>query len=154
MFQTNLQEIDATMDVERVLDAIEGHGSDTWLINTGGIVSFFPTDLPFQTRNPFLANRPSGDLIGDAVEAAHRRGIRVLSRMDFSKVASRIAAEHPAWLFLSPKGERQIYNTLYTACPSAEYYQDRSLDILDEVIDRYPDRRLLLQLVQFLRARL
>jgi hypothetical protein len=138
VFQTNLQEIDATMDVERVLDAIGGHGSDTWLINTGGIASFYPTDLPFQTRNPFLINRPSGDLIGDAVEAAHRRGIRVLSRMDFSKVASRIAAEHPEWLFLSPKGERQIYNTLYTACPSADYYQDRSLDILDEVIDRYP----------------
>lgn len=138
VFQTNLQEIDAVMDVERALDVIEGHGADTWLINTGGIVSFYPTDLPFQTRNPFLADRPSGDLIGDAVKAAHRRGIRVLSRQDFSKVSARIAAEHPEWLFVSPKGKPQTYNTLYSTCPCADYYQHRSLDILDDVIARYP----------------
>lgn len=138
VFQTNLQEVDAVMDVERVLDIIEAHGANTWLINTGGICSFYPTDLPFQTRNPFLANRPSGDLIGDAVAAAHKRNIRVLSRQDFSKVSARIAEEHPEWLFVSPKGKPQTYNTLYSTCPSADYYQHRSLDILDEVIARYP----------------
>ncbi|WP_262268849.1 alpha-amylase family protein [Microvirga yunnanensis] len=138
VFQTNLQEIDAVMDVEKTLDFIEGYGADTWLINTGGIVSFYPTDLSFQTRNPLLANRPSGDLIGDAVAAAHRRGIRVLSRQDFSKVSTRIAQEHPEWLFVSPTGAPQVYNTLFSTCPSADYYQYRSLDILDEVIDRYP----------------
>ena len=100
--QENLQEIDATMDVVEALDYIEVYGADTWLINTGGIVSFYPTDLPFQTRNPLLRGRPSGDLIGDAVSAAHERGIRVLSRCDFSKVSSRIAAAHPEWLFVSP----------------------------------------------------
>ena len=138
VFQTNLQEIDAVMDVECVLDIIDEHGADTWLINTGGIVSFYPTDLPFQTRNPFLANRPSGDLVGDAVKAAHRRNIRVVSRFDFSKMSARIAREHPEWLFVSPTGRPQIYNTLYSACPSADYYQERSLEILDEVLGRYP----------------
>ncbi len=138
VFQTNLQEIDAVMDVEKALDFIEAHGADTWLINTGGIVSFYPTDLPFQTRNPFLADRPSGDLIADAVAAAHRRGLRVLARLDFSKVSSRIAEQHPDWLFVSPTGQPQIYNTLYSACPCADYYQHRSIDVLDEIIDRYP----------------
>ncbi|WP_173089117.1 beta-galactosidase trimerization domain-containing protein [Devosia sp. 1635] len=138
VFQTNLQEVDAVMDVEKVLDIIEEHGADTWLINTGGIVSFYPSDLPFQTRNPFLVERKSGDLIGDAVAAAHKRGVKVLARCDFSKMATGIAQEHPDWLFVSPKGELQIYNTLYSACPSADYYQHRSLDILDEIMDRYP----------------
>lgn len=138
VFQTNLQEIDALQDVEHTLDVIEEYGSDTWLINTGGIVSFYPTDLSFQTRNPFLPMRASGDLIGDAVSAAHERGIRVISRCDFSKMSARIAAEHSDWLYVSPTGEPQVYNTLYSACPSADYYQHRSLDILDEIIDRYP----------------
>jgi len=138
VFQTNLQEVDATLDVEKVLDFIQGHGADTWLINTGGIASFYPSELPFQTRVPFLVDRPSGDLIGDAVAAAHKRGVRILSRCDFSKMSSRIAAEHPEWLFVSPTGKPQIYNTLYSACPSADYYQHRSLDILDEIIARYP----------------
>lgn len=137
-FQTNIQEVDATMDVERVLDIIEAHGADTWLLNTGGIASFYPTELPFQTRVPFLKDRPSGDLIGDAVAAAHKRGIRLLARLDLSKVSASIAREHPDWLFKSPKGEAQIYNTLYSTCPSADYYQHRSLDIVDEIIERYP----------------
>ncbi|MGK9230269.1 beta-galactosidase trimerization domain-containing protein [Inquilinus limosus] len=138
VFQTNLQEIDAVMDVEKALDFIEDYCADTWLINTGGIASFYPTELPFQTRSPFLADRPSGDLIGDAVAAAHRRGIRVLSRLDFSKVSARIAREHPDWLFVSPTGKPQVYNTLFSTCPSADYYQHRSLEILDEIIGRYP----------------
>ena len=62
MFQTNLREIDATLDVERVLDFIQAHGADVWLVNAGGILSFYPTDLPFQTRNPHLAQRPGGDV--------------------------------------------------------------------------------------------
>jgi hypothetical protein len=138
VFQTNLQEIDARLDVEKVLDFIEDYGADTWLLNTGGIVSFYPTDLPFQTRNPFLSDRATGDLIGDAVTAAQQRNIRVIARMDFSKVAARIAAEHPDWLFESPDGERQVYNTLVSTCPSGPYFQEHSLEILDEVLERYP----------------
>lgn len=135
--QTNIQEIDATMDVEQALDFIEAQGADTWLLNVGGIASFYPTDLPFQTRVPFLGDRPSGDLIGDAVAAASKRNVRVLARLDFSKVSTRIAHEHPDWLFRSPSGKPQIYNTLYTTCPCGDYYQHRSFDIIDEILDRY-----------------
>ncbi|MFD0899307.1 beta-galactosidase [Actinomadura sediminis] len=137
VFQTNLQEVDAVMDVEAALDVIEDHGADTWLVNAGGIVAFYPTDLPFQARNPFLADRPSGDLLGDAVTAAERRGVQVIARLDLSKVSAAVAAEHPEWLFGSAAGEPQIYNALYSTCPSGDYYQNRALDILDEILDRY-----------------
>jgi Hypothetical glycosyl hydrolase 6 len=137
MFQTNLREIDATLDVEHVLDFVQAHGADVWLLNAGGILSLYPTDLPFQTRNPHLAGRPSGDLLGDAVRAAHARGVRILARMDFSKVSSRIAAEHPEWCYVSPTGRSQEYSGLVSVCPSGQYYQDRSFAALDEVMDRY-----------------
>ncbi|NUU24933.1 MAG: hypothetical protein HOV68_26020, partial [Streptomycetaceae bacterium] len=138
VFQTNLQEIDATMDVEAALDVIESHGADTWLVNAGGIVAFYPTDLPYQARNPFLADRPSGDLLGDAVTAAKRRGLRVIARLDLSKVTARVAAEHPDWLFTSATGRPQVYNALHSTCLSGAYYHERALDILDEILDRYP----------------
>ncbi|MGC7101047.1 beta-galactosidase trimerization domain-containing protein [Amycolatopsis lurida] len=138
VFQTNLQEIDATMDVEAALDVIESHGADTWLVNAGGISAFYPTDLPYQTRNPFLADRPSGDLLGDAVSAASRRGVRVIARLDLSKVTARVAAEHPGWLFVSATGRPQIYHALHSTCLSGEYYQQCAFEILDEILDRYP----------------
>jgi hypothetical protein len=138
MFQTNLREIDATMDVDATLDYIEEHGADAWLVNAGGILSFYPTDLPFQTRNPFLAERPGGDLLGDAVKGAHARGLRLMARMDFSKVSSKIAAEHPEWLYVSPTGKSQMTQGLYSVCPSGAYYQEKSFQALDEVLNRYP----------------
>ncbi len=137
VFQTNLQEIDATLDVDAALDFIEDYGADTWLLNTGGIVSFHPSRLSFQTPSPYLANRLSGDLVGDAVTAAHDRGLKLIARLDFSKVSTRVAQEHPEWLYVSPDGQPQLYNTLYSVCPSGAYYQERTFDILDEIMDRY-----------------
>ena len=135
--QTNIQEIDATMDVEQVLDFIQAQGADTWLLNVGGIASFYPSKLPFQPQIPFLKDRPSGDLIGDALAAAGKRNVRVLARMDFSKVTGPVAAQHPEWLFVSPSGRPQVYNTLYSTCPCGDYFQKHSFDIVDEVVDRY-----------------
>jgi hypothetical protein len=138
VFQTNLRETDAGLDVERTLDAIEEHGSNVWLVNGGGILSFHPSDLPFQTRNPFLADRLSGDLLGDAVAAAHRRGIRVVARMDFSKVTGEVAEAHPEWLYVDPAGEHQVYQGLSSTCPAAGYYQEAAFDALEEIATRYP----------------
>ncbi|MFI6832394.1 hypothetical protein ACIBG5_35155 [Kribbella sp. NPDC050241] len=138
MFQTNLREIDAGLDVEKVLDYLEEFGANTWLLSVGGILSNYPTDLDFQTRNPHLAERPSGDLVGDAVKAAARRGIRVMGRMDFSKIDHRRAEAHPDWCFVGPQGARQVYNGLTSVCPSGDYYQVKLFEVLDEVLDRYP----------------
>lgn len=136
-FQTNLREIDAGLDVDRVLDRIEEFGANAWLLSVGGIVSNYPTDLPAQTRNPALAQRRSGDLVRDAVAAAHARGIRLLARMDFSKVDRRRAEEHPEWCFVGPDDEWQAYNGLTSVCPSAPYYQRETFAVVDEVLSRY-----------------
>ncbi|MET0303730.1 MAG: hypothetical protein ABW040_06745 [Microbacteriaceae bacterium] len=138
MFQTNLREVDATLDVETTLDAIEQHGANAWLVNGGGILSFYPTELDFQTVTPYLADRPSGDLLGDAVAAAHARGVRLLARMDFSKVTRETAVAHPEWCFVDPDGQPQVYQGLYSVCPSGDYYQRRTFEIIDEIVERYP----------------
>jgi hypothetical protein len=136
-FQTNLREIDAGLDVDRVLDFLDDFGADVWLLSVGGIVSNYPTELDFQTANPALAERSSGDLVGDAVASASARGVRVLGRMDFSKIDRRRAEEHPDWCFVSPAGDNQVYNGLVSVCPSGDYYQHRIFDVITEVLTRY-----------------
>src|SRR5690606_34914114 len=76
-------------------------------------------------------------LVGDAVAAAHARGIRLLARMDFSKVDRRRAEEHPEWCFVGPDGEWQTYNGLTSVCPSGPYYQREAFAVVDEVLSRY-----------------
>jgi hypothetical protein len=138
LFQTNLLEVDADMDVEKVLDFIQDHGCDTWLVNGGGILSFYPTKLEHQTRNPYLDKRPSGDLFGDALAAGHRRGMRVLARMDFSKINVAVADRHPDWLFVNPQGGHQQAEGQVSVDPSGAYYQEKLLEVVDEMIDNYP----------------
>ncbi len=71
VFQTNLREIDAGLDVGRVVGRIAELGASAWLLNTAGIVSFYPSKLAYQHPSPWLRDRPSGDLIGDAIPEAH-----------------------------------------------------------------------------------
>ena len=139
MLQTNLREIDVSMDVEATADYIIQHGASAWLTSVGGILANYPTELDFQIENPHLASaRPSGDLIQDSLDAAHARGIRLLGRMDFSKVQLPVAEAHPDWLYISPNGTWQNHTAdLVSVCPSGEWYQERVFDIMQEVIDRY-----------------
>ncbi|PSN67208.1 hypothetical protein BS50DRAFT_553126 [Corynespora cassiicola Philippines] len=139
MLQTNLREIDIDMDVDRVADYIVAHGARAWLIGVGGIQAQYPTQLSFHSKNPSLSQRKSGDLIADAVHAAHSRGLRLLARMDFSKITAQAAAEHPDWCYMSPKGDLQQHTgDLISVCPSGSYYQERMFEILNEVCQRYP----------------
>ncbi|RYO77157.1 hypothetical protein DL766_006252 [Monosporascus sp. MC13-8B] len=58
-------------------------------------------------QNPYMSRWVSADLISDALDAAHPRGMRLLVRMDFLKAQRKVAEEHPDWLYVSPKGEWQ-----------------------------------------------
>lgn len=136
-FQTNLREIDAGLDVDRELDVIEAYGANVWLLSTAGIIANYPSTLSSQTVNPALAQRESGDLIGDAVTAAKARGLRVLGRMDFSKVDARRAEAHPEWCFVDTHGTHQVYNGYSSVCPSGPYYQQVMFDVVAEVLGAY-----------------
>lgn len=138
IFQTNLREIDAGLNERMVVRRITELGANAWLLNTAGIVSFYPSQLPFQHPSPWLRERDSGDLIGDAVREAHANDVRVISRADFSKVHQDVYEAHPDWCFVSARSQQQIYNGLYSTCPSGPYYQEKSLEIIGEVLDHYP----------------
>ncbi|PVH68487.1 hypothetical protein DL98DRAFT_630865 [Cadophora sp. DSE1049] len=137
-FQTNLRVIDAGLDVKEVANFIENYGASTWLINTAGIIANYPTDLDFHIRNPYLSERESGDLLGDAIEAAHARGLRILGRVDFSKIQLSVAEKHPDWVYISPNGTWQNHtNNVVSVCPSGPWYQEKAFEIFDEILSRY-----------------
>ena len=138
--QTNIREVDAAMDVELVGRDILDAGANAWLLNTAGIVSFYPTDLDYQYPTPYLGERASGDLISDARAWCRDHGVRLLSRFDMSKAHPHVYEAHRDWFYVSPQGQPQIYNGLYSTCMNGPYYQEKLFDILAEVTARYqPD---------------
>ena len=94
MFQTNLREIDATLDVEAVLDYIQGHGADAWLVNAGGILSFFPTDLPI--RHDRSAGVDGDPPIGRQIEGGSAPHLSEKMRVDrgLDLVSALVGEQH------------------------------------------------------------
>ena len=72
MIQNNLRDIDAGMDVQKWFEEIRASHCNCVMVGAGGISSFFPTKLPFQTPSPYL----KGDLLGDIVRICHENGVR------------------------------------------------------------------------------
>ena len=134
LVQTNLREIDATMDVDAYVKSMVDANVNIVLINVGGIVANYPTELPYQFRNTFM----KGDLAGDLINGLHDRGIRVIGRFDFSKINESLAAKKPEWLYVSTKGENVNYNGQVHTCVNGGYQQEYSLEILTEALTKYP----------------
>ena len=135
LIQTNLRQTDAVADTDRLVSQFIDFGANTVLLNTAGIMSFYPSSLPYEYINPYLDGR---DFIGELVEKCHANGIRVISRFDFSKIHKSIFQQHPEWAYVSDKGQTIDYNGLIHTCINSEYQNRLSLEIIDEVLDRYP----------------
>src|SRR4051794_26848468 len=78
--QLNLNERDPlTLDVSKWIDYWASLKLDALLLNGGGIVAFYPTEVSYHHRSEFLGTR---DLFGELVAAARAKDMRVVSRMD------------------------------------------------------------------------
>lgn len=134
MIQNNFRDTDAGLNVDRYVETLLEFGANTCMVGCGGITSFYPTDLPFQTVSPYLKH----DLIGELVRKCHDKGIRVITRFDFSKTDIRLLAEHPEWYARSVGNKPILYHDTAATCLNGEYQQKLSKAILTEVISRYP----------------
>src|SRR4028119_464275 len=134
LVQTNLREIDATMDVDAYVQSMVDASANIVLINVGGIVANYPTKLPYQYRNPFM----KGDLVGDLINGLHSKGIKVIGRFDFSKINETLAVKKPEWLYVSTEGKNVNYNGQVHTCPNGGFQQEYGMEILKEAITTYP----------------
>ncbi|GAB3757099.1 alpha-amylase family protein [Spirosoma pomorum] len=135
VIQTNLPAYEAaTLNPDSLVKDLLAYSANTLLINAGGIMAFYPTQLDFHYTNPYMKT----NMLGEVVEKCHQHGIRVMVRFDFSRVHESIFKAHPDWCYVSPKGERIINTDMYVVSINAPYVQDKAFRIIEEVIDRYP----------------
>lgn len=70
-------------------------------LNAGGIIAGYDTDLEYQPKCGYL----HGDSLKKTVEECHKAGIRVIARMDFSKIREDVYEKHPNWAYKRADGE-------------------------------------------------
>ena len=134
LLQTNLREIDATMDVDLYVREAKEFGANVVLFNVGGIVANYPTEIEYHWRNTHM----EGDLVGTVLPKLHAAGIKMIARFDFSKINEKYAAQHPDWLYVNEKGENVNYNGQVHTCLLGGYQQEGMYKILEEATTRYP----------------
>lgn len=134
LIQNNLREVDADLDVDKLIDELQRFGANTLMMNAGGIFAFYPSKLEYQYVTPYLKK----DLLGEAVEKAHRAGMRFIARFDFSKAHESIYAKRPEWFYRSREGKPVNYYGIMHTCLNGGYQQEYSMEIIGEVLDNYP----------------
>lgn len=137
LFQTNIRRIDAGLDTESTADFLSELGYDVWMLNAGGIYSFYPVNRGDQEPSPTLSERASGDLIGDALASCRARGIRLVARFDFSRIPEGRLGRWAGSAHLSSSGDRTVDDGLVNLCPRSDYYVIRGREVIKDFVTRY-----------------
>ena len=146
--QTNLRLIDANLDPARVARQAREFGATALLFNVGGIYAWYPTELPLQARNPLLTS----DLLGAMIAATRAEGLNFMGRFDLSKGTELAYSAHPDWFCSNAEGAPVEYNGTYAACINGGWYQQQSVELIEETLGRYPIDALFVNMFGYVRA--
>jgi hypothetical protein len=136
-FQHLLRETDAIgLDPAALIDDVVAAGADTYIAMAGGFSAWYPGASAGQVVNPHL----EADLVGGAVEACRRQGIRVLARMDLSKGRSADDGDPAGRYVRTAEGAISTVWTLPQTCATGPVWEEEVFAILSEITARYrPD---------------
>ncbi|WP_057935603.1 family 10 glycosylhydrolase [Algoriphagus resistens] len=135
VIQTNLPAYEAeTLVVDSLIADLKSLSANTLIINAGGIMAFYPTQLEYQYTNPYMKD----NMLGNVISKCHENGIKVIVRFDFSRAHKSIFAKQPDWFYLSPEGKRIVNDDMYVISINAPYEQEQLFNIVEEVIELYP----------------
>ena len=135
MVQTNFREIDmAAIDAEKYANDLADFGATVVTLNAGGILASYESKLSYHTVSQYL----TGSSLKKIIDACHAKGIRVIARMDFSKIPYAVYEQHPDWAFCTADGGIVEQNGFVQTCQNSEYQQDKVMEILRELLSTHP----------------
>jgi hypothetical protein len=137
--QINYNERDPlTMDANAWGDYWASLKVDAVLLNGGGIVAFYPTQIPYHHRSQFLGTR---DLFGEMVAAMKRHGMRAVARMDCNLAYEDALKAHPEWFERNRDGSPRPHSEspwLFSTCMFSPYFTEQMPAIYREINQHYP----------------
>jgi Hypothetical glycosyl hydrolase 6/Beta-galactosidase trimerisation domain len=139
--QINFNEQDPlTMQAKPWMDYWAGLKINVIMLNGGGIMAFYPTKVPYHHRSEYLGSR---DLFGEMAEAARKRGMRVVARMDCNYAYEEAFQAHPEWFQYNGDGSPKRHPEcpwLYSTCMFSTYFTEQMPAIYRELNQLYaPD---------------
>lgn len=120
------------------LDFIRRTGTQGVCLSAGGILAFYPTEVPLHKRSTFLGN---SDPFGDMAKACKKMGLRVLARVDPSVLYPDGLAAHPEWAARGTDGKPRKHPddpSVYLSCPNGPFSFEWVPQVIREIMAKYP----------------
>lgn len=136
--QVNINERDpATLDVGAWMAYWASLRVDALLINGGGIVAYYPTNVPHHHRSDTLGSR---DLFGEFAAACQTQKMRLVARMDCNFAYDEALAARPEWFERNRDGSPRPHGEatwLFKTCMFSPYFTEQMPAIYREINQRY-----------------
>jgi len=122
------------------LDYFKRIHADAATLSAGGIVAYYPTDVPLHHRSDWLGN---SDPFGYLVKGCRRMGMSIVARTDPHAVRQSVYDAHPDWIAVTVKGEKRRHwanKDLWVTCALGPYNFEFMSRVHGEIMERYePD---------------
>jgi hypothetical protein len=119
------------------LDYFRRLHADAATLSAGGIVAYYPTDVPLHHRSAWLKD---SDPFGMLVKGCRALNMNVVARTDPHAVRDEVRAAHPDWIAVTASGEpvRHWANRdLWVTCALGPYNFDFMDQVHREIVSRY-----------------
>ena len=119
------------------LDYFRRLHADAATLSAGGIVAYYPTDVPLHHRSAWLGN---SDPFGTLVAGCRALGMNVVARTDPHAARDEVRAAHPDWIAVTRTGEPRRHwanPDLWVTCALGPYNFEFMDRVHREIVAKY-----------------
>jgi hypothetical protein len=125
------------VDVGFWLDYFRRVHADGACLSAGGIVAYYPTDVPLHHRSAWLGDR---DPFGELVRGCRTQSMAVIARTDPHATRDDMAKAHPDWIAVDADGRPRRHwanPELWITCALGPYNFEFMTTVHREIVRRY-----------------
>ncbi|GAB3908471.1 family 10 glycosylhydrolase [Larkinella knui] len=111
--------------------------ADGALLSAGGVVAFYPTNVPLHHRSDFLGN---SDTLGNLVEGCKKLGMKIMLRTDPHAARQNVYDAHPDWIAVNADGAKRRHwanPALWVTCSLGPYNFEFMPQVNQEIMERF-----------------
>ena len=119
------------------LDYFKRLHADAATLSAGGIVAYYPTEVPLHHRSAWLGD---GDPFGVLVQGCRAQNMNVVARVDPHAVRDDVRQAHPDWISVAPDGRPRRHwanPDLWVTCALGPYNFEFMDRVNREIVQKY-----------------
>src|SRR6202035_3432323 len=119
------------------LDYFKSIHADAACLSAGGVVAFYPTEIPLHYRSRWLGTM---DTFGDIVAGCRKLGMNVVARTDSHACHQDVYDAHPDWIAVDEQGNKRRHASdpdYWLTCALGPYNFDFMSSVHQEIMRKY-----------------